>query len=166
MKIQGPKETRAFVFYIIAVLCLWEFGNSLRRIFTSEYFVLAMRKDPVLSFVPTKNTGGAFSILPEYTILLAVLGIIAVLVTTFCVYRFVEFKEKIQIISACLFAGGILGNVSERLLNGYVLDYIKLNFVDFAIFNAFDAMICTSVLLFTCFILFEEIFKKIKKAEK
>jgi len=59
-----------------------------------------------------------------------------------------------------LFSAGTLGNVIERFKFGYVVDYIKLNFINFPVFNAFDVMICLGIFVYCLYILLEN--KKVK----
>ena len=40
-----------------------------------------------------------------------------------------------------LILGGTLGNGLDRILNGYVIDFIKLNHINFPIFNIADISI-------------------------
>jgi len=161
-RFKKPKEVRAFVFYIVAALCMWEFGRSLGRLFTTSYFQITSENDPFINFVITKNTGGAFGLLSNYTEALAFFGIAAIALITAFVYFKLNLKDRSLMIASVLTSAGILGNLFERLTQGYVIDYIKLNFVDFAIFNAFDIMICTGVVLFSYCIINEEITKRIK----
>ena len=77
------------------------------------------------------------------------------------VYKNVSFKDKIELFSLTVFMGGTLGNLFERINNGHVVDYIKLNFIDFPVFNAFDIMICLGVFLYVVFVLFD--FKSLKE---
>ena len=60
----------------------------------------------------------------------------------------------------CL-TSGILGNLTERLTKGYVIDFIKLNFINFAVFNFFDILITVSIVLLAGLIAYDEIRKHI-----
>ena len=75
------------------------------------------------------------------------------------VYKKVTFEDKYKILALVFFSSGILGNLYERFTLGYVIDYIKLNFVNFAVFNMFDVMICTSVFIFIFIILYEDLLR-------
>lgn len=60
-----------------------------------------------------------------------------------------------------IFAGGV-GNMIDRVLNGVVVDYIELLFMNFAVFNFADILVCVGVgLLFLALLLPE--FKKLGK---
>lgn len=94
---------------------------------------------------------------------MALVGIVAILYLIYYVYTEIKFSDKTELLSITLFSAGTLGNLIERLNNGYVLDYIRLNFIDFPVFNAFDIMICTGVLLYVVCVIMDA--KKDKKLE-
>ena len=43
--------------------------------------------------------------------------------------------------------GGGLGNLWDRLIYGCVIDFIRLDFVNFAVFNVADVFVCAGALL-------------------
>jgi len=67
--------------------------------------------------------------------------------------------------SALILAGG-LGNLIDRLAHGYVVDYIELLFVRFAIFNFADICITCGVFLMAGWIVWEETRRRKKTAVK
>ena len=74
------------------------------------------------------NTGASFGMLSNSKLLLIVLSLIAIII----ILRFMNSFKKTQMntIGFSLLLGGILGNLSDRILFGYVKDYL-----DFVIFN-------------------------------
>lgn len=93
------------------------------------------------------NTGASFGILSNSKILLIILSIIAIII----ILRFMNSfkKTKMNIIGFGLVLGGILGNLADRILNGYVkdfLDFIILNY-DFPVFNLADIFIVFGVII-------------------
>ena len=153
------KDQRAFIFYFLMSIIFWDFGNQLRKISYDSYF--DNFKNPLFSVIHVNNTGSAFGIFQNSTLMLIVVSIIAVALITIYVYKNVSFKDKIELFSLTVFMGGTLGNLFERINNGHVVDYIKLNFIDFPVFNAFDIMICLGVFLYVVFVLFD--FKSLKE---
>lgn len=153
------KDQRAFIFYFLMSIIFWDFGNQLRKISYDSYF--DNFKNPLFSVIHVNNTGSAFGIFQNSTLMLIVVSIIAVALITIYVYKNVSFKDKIELFSLTVFMGGTLGNLFERINNGHVVDYIKLNFIDFPVFNAFDIMICLGVFLYVVFVLFD--FKPLKE---
>ena len=58
-----------------------------------------------------------------------------------------------------------MGNLIERIKLHHVVDYIKLSFVNFPIFNMFDIMICLGITIYVVFVLIdiEQIKKRLNK---
>jgi signal peptidase II len=104
----------------------------------------------------TENTGAAFSIFEDSRVFLIVL--VSILLIGLTIYGLAD-KDKSTFKSACLvmiIAGG-LGNLIDRIRNGYVIDYIELRFMRFAIFNFADILaVCGCILLFLYVVFFEE----------
>ena len=99
-----------------------------------------------------KNTGGAFSILRNNTILLALIGIIAIIFFVSYVLK----TEKLSFFETTLYSmliGGIVGNLIDRVFFGGVYDYLGFTFgsYSFPVFNLADIFIVVSI--FTLFIL-------------
>ena len=62
---------------------------------------------------------------------------------------FGDNMKKTIIIVACLFIGGILGNLCDRLFRGFVIDYLDFQLfnIHMPIFNFADMLIVVGVLL-------------------
>ncbi len=151
------KDKRAFIFYIIAVVMLWQLGVTIRELCIDSYAQISTYNSSIASFIYAKNTGGAFSLFEGHPYLLALFALVVLGALVLYVYKRVTFEDKYKILALVFFSSGILGNLYERFTLGYVIDYIKLNFVNFAVFNMFDVMICTSVLIFIFMVLYEDI---------
>ena len=110
-------------------------------------------QDGILSFEKAYNTGGAFSILQDHTLLLAMISLITV-----CVLVWVVHSKKFDLniweeISVGLICGGALGNLADRLVVGHVIDFIQLEFINFPIFNFGDIFINIGVIILVISIL-------------
>lgn len=94
----------------------------------------------------TSNTGAAFSILEGKTILFLIISIITIVFLTKYINNFKD--KKINIISFGLIIGGIIGNFYDRLIYGYVRDFVKLDLFgyNYPIFNIADACIVLGVI--------------------
>ena len=90
-----------------------------------------------------------------------VFGIIALLAIIIYSYNKLEFDDKYKILTITSLTAGILGNLAERLAEGYVIDFIKLNFVNFAVFNFFDILISISIFSLAILIFYDEFKKRI-----
>lgn len=159
-----PKSSQAFVFYIIATTVLFLFLNSVRDLIVKNLAYLRSDTNPIFQFVYAENSGAAFSMFENFAKYFGYIGILAVIFMLCYVHQKILFENKIMIIISVLFTAGVLGNTVERLTLGYVIDYIKLNFINFPVFNLFDVMITISIILYILYVLFgEDFFKKIRK---
>ena len=147
------KDKKACIFYFLMTIILLDFGNQIRKISHMSY--LENIDNPIFSIVHLNNTGSAFSMFQDHAKILAYLGIGVVLFIAFQIFRNVSFQDKNNLLALTLFSAGTLGNVIERLQFGYVADYIKLNFINFPVFNAFDIMICIGIFLYCVSIFFD-----------
>lgn len=87
----------------------------------------------ILEFRYAENTGIAFSLFESMPILLTVINSLIVLALIFWVYQ----KGYLSIGFALILGGGI-GNLLDRFLYGFVIDFINPLFIDFAVFNVSD----------------------------
>lgn len=95
-----------------------------------------------------KNIGAAWSILGGARLLL-------ILISIFClifIYLFLiknKKLKKLEKISYGLLIGGILGNLIDRIIYGYVIDYLDFNIFgyNYPIFNIADICIVISIII-------------------
>ena len=95
-----------------------------------------------------RNTGAAFSVLENNRILFIVIGLVAL----YLIYRYLirdKSLNKLSIISYSMLLGGIIGNMIDRIVYGYVIDYLSFNIFgyNFPVFNLADTFIVVSVIL-------------------
>lgn len=101
-----------------------------------------------LNITYVHNTGAAFSLFEGNTWLLVAIGIIAVIGLTIYIGKLVHITD-FDMFTYSLLVGGVLGNLIDRIVHGYVIDYISLNIFGyhFPIFNFADMCIVGSVIL-------------------
>lgn len=95
----------------------------------------------------TRNTGAAFSILEDGRILFLVVTIIAL----FFINKYMN-KEDIKGIDNLIYGmiiGGILGNLLDRIVYGYVIDFLdfKIFGYNYPVFNLADTFIVVGAIL-------------------
>ena len=105
-----------------------------------------------LSLYYTENTGAAFSIFRDQALLLVCLPI-AMLIGIVIYVFVVRSKNPFFLTGVSLILGGGIGNLIDRISKGYVVDFLRFDFVDFPIFNFADTFVFmgTVLLLFYCF---------------
>ena len=94
------------------------------------------------------NTGAAFSILLGKRIFLIVVAILIIGILLYYIKKN-KVDGKLNIIAFSLIIGGSLGNLIDRIVRGYVVDFIsiKLGSYNFPIFNIADSLIVVGVFL-------------------
>lgn len=104
------------------------------------------------------NDGAAWSILSGNVLLLALLGVVALV----CIYYFFlkdKTLSKLEIFLYSLLIGGIVGNFIDRIFLGYVVDYLGVILVNyyFPIFNFADIGIVISIFIMIILSMKEEL---------
>ena len=91
-----------------------------------------------LDFV--KNYGAAFNIFSGNRIFLSFISIIFSILITFLILRKNNLRI-IEIYSYSFILGGTIGNGLDRILRGFVIDFINLKYINFPVFNIADISI-------------------------
>ena len=89
------------------------------------------------------NDGMAFSMLAGKQALL--IGVTSLMLLAVLIMLFVRKMPLAERIAWTLVLGGGVGNLVDRVLNGVVVDYINVLFMNFAIFNFADICVCVGV---------------------
>ena len=94
-----------------------------------------------LNFYLVWNTGVGFGLISMdantyYHFLTAIIVILNIVLVIFLIK-----SRGIYTYLLALIIGGSLGNGFDRIINGYVIDFIKLNYIEFPIFNIADISI-------------------------
>ena len=104
-----------------------------------------------------KNTGAAFSILKDSTLLLTILSVVCIIIIDDLIKK-EENINKLGIISLGCILGGMFGNLIDRILHHGVIDYLSFTIFnyDFPIFNLADIGITVGVVVLAISILIEK----------
>jgi len=100
------------------------------------YFKQIAVIDNILLLTYVQNRGGAWGIFNNIPFLFIVLVPIVV-VGLF--WYMSKSKNRLEIISVCMIIGGALGNYIDRLIRGYVVDFI--DFRIWPVFNVADIFV-------------------------
>lgn len=94
------------------------------------------------------NDGAAFSILVGKRIFLILVAIIIIIMLIHYIKKN-NIQNKLEIVSLALIIGGSLGNLMDRVVRGYVIDFLdfKIFNYNFPIFNLADTFIVIGVIL-------------------
>ena len=96
----------------------------------------------------THNTGAAFSILIGKRIFLIIISLLVLLIV-FNYLRKNKVEKGLDKLAFSLVIGGSLGNLCDRLIRGYVIDFLdfKIFNYNYPIFNIADSFIVIGVIL-------------------
>ena len=136
---------------IAAIVILFD---QLSKIMVSKLFTLGESR-PVTGFfnlVLAHNRGAAFSFLAAESgwqrYFFTILGVVAALFIVYLLRK--NGGQRLFCWALALILGGAVGNVIDRVLHGYVVDFLDfhLNGAHFAAFNIADSAICIGAALF------------------
>lgn len=108
----------------------------------------------VLAFRGVRNTGAAFSFLAHQPMTVAALSVILFFALLYAAFRVREDKPLAAALA--LAAGGAMGNLIDRLLRGYVVDFIETLFIVFPVFNVADMAVTLGAVWAAGLILFRK----------
>ena len=135
--INSIKTKLYFVFLSIFIVLIDQYTKYL-MIYNKKLFI---NKDFLLSKLDlVKNYGAAFNILSGNRLFLSIISIIFSLILIYLIIR-KKSSNKIDYLSYSFILGGTIGNGIDRILKGFVIDFINLNIINFPVFNIADISI-------------------------
>ena len=109
----------------------------------------------VFQFFYHENTGSAFGMFGGKTVFLLIFTSI-ILIGILWIYFHIPIEKKfmpLRIISMLLIAGAV-GNMIDRFVYHYVVDFLYFKLIDFPIFNVADIYVTCATILLAILILF------------
>lgn len=106
-----------------------------------------------------ENRGAAFGMLENMQWIFVVFALV---ITAAAVWFYLRIpptaRYRILRVLCVALSAGALGNMLDRLLHGYVIDFFYFQLIDFPIFNVADIYVCVSVavLLLVCLFYYKE----------
>ena len=135
-------NNRINYFIIISFFCIID---QLSKIYIDLNYHKLLSKDLLVFTIDlVRNYGAAFNILSGNRLLLSFISIISTIILSY--FIFVSENKFINRYGLSFILAGSIGNGIDRILNGYVIDFIKIKFVDFPVFNIADIVINIGVL--------------------
>lgn len=163
----SPRSRNWFILLTVTALTL--IADRVTKIVVANSFSLYETRDPpiaflrhVFSFTYTTNTGAAFGLFPDHGIVFVIIAF-AVVAAIIYYYRHLPVGYYLVRLALGLQLGGALGNLIDRLRQGYVIDFVDFNFwplQDWAVFNVADSAIVVGVCLLAIVMLREDIYEQ------
>ena len=124
-------------FILISFFCIID---QLSKIYIDLNYHKLLSKDLLVFTIDlVRNYGAAFNILSGNRLLLSFISIISTIILSY--FIFISENKFINRYGLSFILAGSIGNGIDRILNGYVIDFIKIKFVDFPVFNIADIVI-------------------------
>ena len=103
-----------------------------------------------------ENRGAAFSIMVNRQLFFIILTIVVCLGILVYYFR-IPLERKYVPLILCLdfLFSGAIGNLIDRISNGYVVDFIYFELIDFPVFNVADIYVTCSVFLLFILVVFK-----------
>ena len=152
------------MFAVIAVILTLDLVTKYVLDATLEYEKQVTVIPFLFNFLLKYNNGAAWGLLAGKQVFLIVLSIVFMAIFIFYYIKEPNKSWLLNITFGFLFAG-CLGNLYDRLVFGYVRDFIQFDFwQSFPIFNFADVALCIGVVLFIIYLIIY--FVKTRKKEK
>ena len=136
------------IIIVVIISLLLDIGS---KFLVSRIFILNESKtiiDNFLNITYVRNTGAAWSILDNNTWIVTVISLLIIIGIIYYVYRN-RVSKRILKIGYGLILGGAIGNFIDRIVYGYVIDFIDIDIFgwNYPIFNLADMFIVVGVIL-------------------
>ncbi|MCL2519214.1 MAG: signal peptidase II [Oscillospiraceae bacterium] len=120
----------------------------------------------VLHLTYVENTGAAFGMLKDHRWVFLIVSTIAIIaMIVFMILQRKNIHPLFGVAMGMIIGGGI-GNMIDRTLNGFAVDFIDFTLINFAVFNGADSCICVGGGLLVIYVIFIESRKEKKKKEE
>lgn len=152
------------VYFVIPVIFAFDRLTKVLIVKNLDYLG-SIAVTPFFSIVHARNRGGAFSLLSQhpyakYIFTFLPLAVMCVIAYVVFAYR-LEFSKKFSLI--CILSGAI-GNIYDRLMQGYVVDFLDFYYGSYhwPAFNVADISISFGI----CLWLYVELIDSLRKAKR
>ncbi len=108
----------------------------------------------ILHFTYVENTGVAFGMLQDRRIIFITVSLAVLVVLGLYFYKTKRRDRFLKFGTALVFSGAV-GNLIERVFNGYVVDFIDFRLINFPVFNVADIAVCVGAVLLLLHFLFD-----------
>ena len=143
----------ALISFILLILFeQWPKSLAVANLMNQEPFVIV--KD-VFQLRYLENRGAAFGMMQGQQTFFVISALIAVAIITYVYFKLPWEKRFHPLRAVVLFiAAGAVGNLIDRLVLGYVVDFFYFELIDFPIFNVADIYVTCATIILALLILF------------
>lgn len=152
-------KNKRIIFVILTTIGLVIFDQLVKFVIVNNIYnsTITIFKG-ILNFTYAENTGGAFGIWSNNTIMFVIVNIIIIsIITTFILSKKNDISLGILMSLTLIMAGGI-GNLIDRVFRGHVIDYIDINpLIKYPMFNVADICVVAGCIIIVIYTLITQI---------
>jgi len=147
------------MFYIIMITIFALLDQLSKYLITKQIYGIKTYPivEGIFHFSYRENNGAAFNFMSNRQPLLIVITTFAMIFMSFLFLRNLDQHLPVLNIAFCLVLGGAIGNYIDRVRLGYVVDFIDIRAINFAVFNLADIFVITGTLLLSYLMIFKGI---------
>jgi len=129
--------------FLIIIICTLD---QISKIYVNTNIFKLLSKDlAIITIEFVRNYGAAFNLLSGSRLFLSFISVISTIILSY--FIFLSENKLINKLGLSFILAGSIGNGVDRILRGYVIDFIKIKYIDFPVFNIADLAINVGVLL-------------------
>ncbi len=111
--------------------------------------------DGVFEFFYSENRGAAFGMLQGKQVFFLLVAVVVLTAAVYSVIRMPADRKYLPLhLIAMFLSAGAVGNMIDRFIRGYVVDFLYFKLINFPIFNVADCYVTISMFLFMLLFLF------------
>ena len=129
---------KSYIKFVLILFFVISIDQFFKLIIKDNYFL--NRDFIIFSFEYIRNYGAAFNIFSGNRVFLSLISTLSSIIMIY----FIFFKENINLLNRyglTFVLAGSIGNGIDRIIKGYVIDFINIEIFDFPIFNIADISI-------------------------
>ena len=137
---------------LLIALDQWTKALAVKYLMNQQPFVIW---DGVFELHYLENRGAAFGILQGQKVIFLICTVLVLAVLAFY-YNRMPLEKKYQPLRAVgvLLGAGAVGNLIDRMVQSYVVDFLYFKLIDFPIFNVADCYVTAGAILLAILIFF------------
>lgn len=143
----------AIISFVLMILFdQWTKSLAVKNLMDQEPFVIIPK---VFQLRYLENRGAAFGMMQGQQTFFVISAFIAVLAILYIYFK-LPWKKRyhpLRIVGICIGAGAV-GNLIDRVMLGYVVDFFYFELIDFPIFNVADIYVTCATIILALLILF------------
>ena len=128
------------------IIFIFSFLDQFTKFYINLNLSKLLNKDLLIFTIEfVRNYGAAFNIFSGSRLFLSFISVISTIILSYFIFK--RENKLINKYGLSFILAGSIGNGIDRILNGYVIDFIKIKYIDFPVFNIADIVINIGVLI-------------------